>query len=988
MGFREPERVFEILNKLAEPGERPPLPAKFFKELVDSPNPDMALGNFERLVRSVVSVASFYRALDVDPRACHVLMRLLGGSQFLSDILVRDPGYFYWLTESSNRLEANPSQEELLAEFETGVSTFKSTQAKRNALRRLHRRELLRLGAEDLVDDSPIEKVAEGLSDLADVCLLTVLRIVSHDVEAEYGRPGRRDGSAAEFLIVALGKLGGRELNFSSDIDLMFVYSEEGETQGGSNGSVSNQEFFSGLSERLIDALTGSSEEGFLYRVDLRLRPDGKSGALAMPLSGYESYYARRGELWERQMLIKARACAGSMALGDRFIQMVRPFVYPGYFEVSPVKEIHRIKVSIEERIGRRGEGETHLKLRPGGIRDVEFIIQCLQLLVGRIHTDARSPNTVRAIKQLQRVSALSEAEAAGLREGYLFFRRLEHRMQMMKGQSDYILPQLEHEQFPLARCLGFRKTSMYRANLSQHLETVRFVYRSIFPEEETGEGRSLGVLCDLDAGDEEALKFLHGLGFTRTEEAHRNLIFLAYGHVPRIRGTRARESFIELAPSLMIALKDAPDPDQALANLERVIAAYGAGDTVFRMLSIHGGAKNLLLSLCINSPFLVGLMVRHPGLLDWIVSPDVLYEDRTAKEMKVELETVVARVEQAGDVAVGMNAFQNRELLRIGTRDVVGLADTFETCDALTRLAEVVLEVATSYAASRCADQHGNPRDQNGDEVRWVVLGSGKLGRRELNSGSNLDLRMVYESEGRTDGPDPVNTAEFFENLARDTIQILERGTPNGTLYAVDSGYEATPFSELEQSILCEGTMERRLDFGSARPVIGKEGFAQMLVDRVSDFVVGEGLSRADIDALLTLRGDDGGEENHPGIRNAQAGLADIELLTRALQMKAGINAHSNTIEALKQLGEMEDLGQETGKVLRSAFSFLLSVEKLVRRQDKNDLARLPGDEHVLTAVSRGMGFKDSISFVGALEGHLANTRNLLGEVLSIADG
>jgi glutamate-ammonia-ligase adenylyltransferase len=498
MGFRDPERAIEILNKLAEPGERPPLPADLFRELVESPDPDMALSNFERLVMAAVSAASFFHTLETDPRACHVLIHILGGSQFLSDILVRDPQYFYWLTETSDRLVDVPGRVDLLAEFEAGIARFGSTRARLNALRRFNRKELLRLGAGDLVGERPIEDVAQGLSDLADVCLQTLLNVLTTEMEANHGSPKNQDGNPAEFIIVALGKLGGRELNFSSDIDLMFVYSKEGETDGG-EGRVSNQEFYTTLSERLIHAVSESTEEGFLYKVDLRQRPDGSSGALTMPMSGYESYYARRGELWERQMLIKARICAGSAKVGSRFLHRLRPFIYPGYFEVSPVKEIHRIKLSIEDRIGEKGTRDTHLKLRSGGIRDVEFIVQCLQMLVGRVHTEARSANTLEAIGQLQRASALSEAEATGIREAYLFFRRVEHRMQMMHGQSDYILPQSEEDQRSLARSLGFRKASVYRANLSQHLDTVRYVYRGVFSEEETGEGRSL-VLCPINS--------------------------------------------------------------------------------------------------------------------------------------------------------------------------------------------------------------------------------------------------------------------------------------------------------------------------------------------------------------------------------------------------------------------------------------------------------------------------------------------------------
>ena len=235
---------------------------------------------------------------------------------------------------------------------------------------------------------------------------------------------------------------------------------------------------------------------------------------------------------------------------------------------------------------------------------------------------------------------------------------------------------------------------------------------------------------------------------------------------MPRIRSTRARESFIGLGPSFIKLLQESPDPDRTLASLERLVAAYGAGDMIFCMLSIHEGARDLLLSLCATSQFLVSLMVRNPGLLDWVVSSDVLYKDHSIQEMKVELETVVDRVVSTERITTSMNAFKNRELLRIGTRDVAGLAGTFDTFNALTKLAETVLDVVVRAVYTNFSSKNGVPQNEDGGEVRFAVFGSGKLGRRELNFGSYLDLVLVYESDGQTDGVAPANNSEFLEDF------------------------------------------------------------------------------------------------------------------------------------------------------------------------------------------------------------------------------
>ena len=578
-GFRDVERVLHNLEELAGSEADGQLPDDFFQALVDAPDPDMALNNFVRIVQA--GRASFLHTLNEYPELWRMLLCVLGGSPFMADMLVRDPDILDWLIDAPDRIAQSCEKEQLLVAFDRAVEAVDTREDKLNTIRRSARRELLRIGVGDLAGGRAIQYVAADLSILADVCLQKLIDILLPDLQARYGMPRNADGQSVEFAIFGLGKLGGMELNFSSDIDLMFVYSAEGNTDGAR--SVTNQEFFTRLCEQIVRAATEVTPEGFLYRMDMRLRPDGAAGALVMPLAGYEGYYMRRGELWERQMLIKSRCCAGSEHLGQRFLNMVKPFVFPRYFDTSPATEINRIKARIEDQIGSKGQRETHLKLRSGGIRDIEFIVQCLQLLVGRIHENARSDNTLEAIRQLQRVSALSGKEADQLRDAYVFFRRLEHRLQMMHNRSDYSLPEGEDEQRILARTMDMESAESYRKILDVHLKAVQEVYAQVFTEAHESEGRSIGALVNMEIGDAEASGLLEEIGFDRPGEAHRNLIYLAFGHVPRIRGTRARQSFTELAPALMQALQESADPDQGLSNLESLVSAYGAGDMFFR---------------------------------------------------------------------------------------------------------------------------------------------------------------------------------------------------------------------------------------------------------------------------------------------------------------------------------------------------------------------------------------------------------------------
>ncbi len=1004
-GFRDVERVLHNLEELAGLEINGQFSDDFFQALIDAPDPDMALNNFARIAQA--GRASFLHTLKEHPELCRMLLYVLGGSPFMADMLVRDPDIFDWLSDAPDHFEQSCDKEQLLASFERAVEAVDTREDKLNAIRRSARRELLHIGVGDLTGGRAIQYVAADLSILADVCLQKLIDILLPDLQARYGMPRNADGQSVEFAIFGLGKLGGMELNFSSDIDLMFVYSAEGNTDGAK--PVTNQEFFTRLCEQIVRAATEVTPEGFLYRMDMRLRPDGAAGALVMPLAGYEGYYMRRGELWERQMLIKARCCAGSERLGQRFLKMVQPFVYPRYFDTSPTTEINRIKVRIEDQIGSKGQRETHLKLRSGGIRDIEFIVQCLQLLVGRIHENARSDNTLEAIRQLQRVSALSGKEADQLKAAYIFFRRLEHRLQMMHNRSDYALPEGVDEQGILARAMNMGSAEAYRKTLDVHLKAVQEVYAHVFTEARESEGRSIGALVNMEIGDAEASGLLEEIGFDRPGEAHRNLIYLAFGHVPRIRGTRARQSFTELAPALMQALQESADPDQGLSNLESLVSAYGAGDMFFRILASNQGFRELMLSLCVGSQFLVQVIRRNPGLLDWLVRPEVLYLDPEAEVLHLSpgvdalQEQFRAEIERYGDtpeLAGGMNAVKNRELLRFGTRDLVGLTDTFETFEALTMLADGVLQAVYEVVYARLIEKRGVPRNRSGEEVGFVVLGLGKMGGGELSFGSDLDIVFVYGEDGETDGARPPGNLQFFIDLAQQMIAVLEQNTPQGKLYPVDprlrpegaSGLLALSLESYSRYLETRASTWERMALSRSRVVAGDAVLGEKLLNLFEPFVVGSGFSDEEVATMLDIRKKmerkDGQKSRKVvSIKTDAGGIVDIEFIAQILQLKFAKDhpelRSANTLEALRRLVEGGFLGAEDAQRLQQAFVFLRTVEKVIRRQDEQARTHLPTEDRALTAVARAMGFDTAEVFEDVLKNDMAQTREIFERVV-----
>ena len=1006
-GFRDAERALQNLEGLVDPSVYGQLPDGFLQALTDAPDPDLALNNFDRVARAIGRREAFARQLNATPELCRMLVYVLGGSSFMTDVLVRDSETFFWLTDSPHRIAESSDKKQLRASFDRAIEAADTREDKLNAIRRAARRELLRIGIGDLAGNRAIQYVAADLSILADVCLQKLIDILLPDLQARYGVPRDVKGQPADFAIIGLGKLGGMELNFSSDIDLMFVYSAGGNTDGAK--STTNQEFFTRLCEQIVRAATDVTQEGFLYRMDMRLRPDGAAGALVMPLSGYESYYMLRGELWERQMLIKARCCAGSSRLGERFLDMVKPFVYPRHFDMSPAAEINRIKGRIEEGIGRKGQRDTHLKLRSGGIRDVEFIAQCLQLLVGRVHENARSDNTLEALRQLQGVSALSDGEADKLRNAYIFFRRLEHRLQMMHNRSDYSLPETEDEQRVMARAMDVASAQAYRNILDAHLKAVQEVYAEVFAEARESEGRSIGALVNMEVGDAEAIGLLEEIGFARPTEAHRNLIYLAYGHVPRLMGTQARQSFAELAPALMRALQDSPDPDQGLSNLESLVSAYGAGDMFFRILTVHDGFRKLVLSLCVGSQFLVQVITRNPGLLDWLVRPEVLYFDSEAEilhlspgadALREQLRVQIDRYGDTPELVGALNGVKNRELLRFGTRNLVDLTDTFETFEALTMLADAVAQVVYEVVYARLVEKRGVPRNKQGDEVGFVVLGLGKMGGGELSFGSDLDIVFVYGEDGETDGARAQGNLQFFIDLAQQMIAMLGQNTPQGKLYTVDArlrpeGSGALLALSLEaygKYLDTRASTWERLALSRSRIVAGDAALGEKLLNLFEPFVVGTGFSDAEVAAMLAIRKKmerkDGPKSGKTlSIKTDPGGIVDIEFIAQILQLRFAKDhpalRSANTLDALWRLVGAGFLAAEDARDLQQAFVFLRTVEKVIRRQDEQARTRLPTEDRALTALARAMGFETAETFGDALKKEMTQTRAIFERVV-----
>ncbi|OYV87917.1 MAG: hypothetical protein B7Z63_01670, partial [Ignavibacteriae bacterium 37-53-5] len=444
-------------------------PAEFTDRLEQStgvlPDQFMTLNNFERFLAATPNSASVLSDLSRDAKLFSDFLKIISTSQYLTDILVRHSSYFRFLFSPAG-IESPVRPDFLLNELSNQVSIYREASHKNDFVRRIYKREILRIGGRDICGRDNLEATTLQISQLAECMLRISFSIAAEEVKAKRGQ------LLAPVSCIALGKFGGNELNYSSDIDLMFLYSE-----GKGQGDLEASEEANYFASELMKHLTAESAEGHLYRVDLRLRPDGTSGAAAQSLDGMIAYYESRGELWERQMLIKARHVAGDEALSNTFLNHLRPFIYPRTWLENPIDEIPRMKIRIETA----NPNEYNIKIRRGGIRDIEFVVQALQLLNGGANPEIQTGNTLRAIKLLAKNGILNKREAALLSNAYKFYRLVEHRLQLFSNMQTHTLPSDMIEFRNLSKRCGYKNERKFRNELFGYFDEVSELFNNVF---------------------------------------------------------------------------------------------------------------------------------------------------------------------------------------------------------------------------------------------------------------------------------------------------------------------------------------------------------------------------------------------------------------------------------------------------------------------------------------------------------------------------
>jgi [glutamine synthetase] adenylyltransferase / [glutamine synthetase]-adenylyl-L-tyrosine phosphorylase len=980
LGVRDAERAFRDLRDLAGRGLPLHLVARLAGQLDSAlprcPDPGMALTNLERFVAASPAPEAALEGLATNPRSTEIAVQLFSTSQFFSELMIRDPALLDWLRAGADRRD----RETLIGDLWADLTESPTEEARRLALRRFRLREILRIGYNDIVRDLPLELITLDLSHLADACVEVAYRLARRNAEGRHGVPSGSDGRAARFAVLALGKLGGEELNYSSDIDLIFLYDVEGTTDGPK--PLSNAEFFARVGGEVVRFLSDHTSLGLAYRVDMRLRPEGDQGPLARSLPSTLGYYQTSGRTWERQALIKCRAIAGDLDLGRDFLQAITPFVYRRYLSAAEIGEIKAMKRRIEQRTVSAGTAGVEVKTGHGGIRDVEFVVQFLQLLHGGEYPGVRHANTLVALSKLEGVGCLTAEERGIMVDTYRFLRRVEHRLQTMFDRQTHEMPRSWEEQRTLAIRLGYPPANSWEdrtgpaqrflADYRDKTEKNRAILNHLLHDAFADGGSPFDPVVDLVLDPSPSLELIEAaLGpypFRDKATAYHNLMALAREDSPFLSQARCRHFLAGIAPRLLQAVGNAPDPDMALTNLEKVSASLGAKAMLWELFNFNPPTLRLYVELCSTSQFLSEILINNPGMVDDLMDSLVVDRSLPAEAIKGELAELCRG---ADDLALILLSFRNKEWIRIGTRDILRREPIRDVTRELADVADAVVGQVANDRWKRRAEKFGLPRRQSdGKRARWAIVALGKLGGRELNYHSDLDLIFVYESGGMTSGgPESVPNDQFFADVARRSLKALGGASEAGRLYSVDarlrpygsSGPIAMPLDSLVEYFRGPAQVWERLALTRARVIHARGSFGRQVEAALRSALlvpIDPATLAREVVAMRRKLEESRGPND---LKRGFGGLADIEFLVQYLQLRHADRpevARTNLWEALDALLAARLLAPDAHRDLKEAYDFVRTVEGRLRIVHNRAVVDWPGRLDEMTRLARRLNY------------------------------
>jgi glutamate-ammonia-ligase adenylyltransferase len=850
--------------------------------------------------------------LEQFPLGEAALLHLISVSSVCAARLVRHPEILLWLAreEISNAPRGRPAMLVDLQRAGEGSAFAGNFQA----LRFWKGREMTRVALREVAAAAPLEETTLELSQLAEICLREVYTYWDCELRS------RRGGPDTPFAILGLGKLGGHELNHSSDIDVIFVYGEEGQI----SPNLTYHEWFNQLGAKIIETFAAHDPAGALFRIDLRLRPEGTAGPLARSIDSMENYYAGFGETWERLALIKARGIAGSRELAYEFLRQHQPFIFPKSPTRDVLEEIGSIKRRIERDIVGHENIGRDVKLGAGGIREIEFVVQALQLIHGARHAFLQETSTLKVLPVLADLELLPHEEARVLEAAYRFLRNVEHRLQIEAEQQTHTIPENSEALHRLSGSLGFSSPKEFNAALREHMQQVRKIFRRVISE---------------PTGPVDAEESLHI--FRDQKTAAKSLADLAKAPGGFHVAPRTRQVLRNLRPLLFRWLERAADPDMALNQFIRFVEAYGLRSMLFELLVVNPKLLELLVKTLDSSRHAGDLLIRRPQLLEEITRPGML-------DREVDLALYLKRLEALEITAESLDllrAYRQTQLLRIFLRDILGLAKLPSILAEHSALAEACLVFVNRL---------------RGSESDLTIVALGKFGGGEIGYGADLDVIFVGEDT----------------RAAQHLMVAMAQPTAEGSIWTLDARLRP----DGEKGILCcsltayETYYQTRAQLWEAQALTRARAIAGPLQNEFMDLaqrVWRAAGQRPDlflqIDAMLQrIRRDRSSTSEELDFKTGMGGIIEAEFLVQALQMRTGI-WNPQMMGALEQLAEAGVMAKSDADMLRTHYEYLRAIGSILRRWENKSISILPADKTAQEKLAARAGAKDLDSFAQA---------------------
>lgn len=1016
LGFSDPKRVIANGNRITELSENFDITA-IINDCANSPMEDEALNYLERILSSLDGelIVKFSK----ETKALKKLITLCGSSPYLSEILIKnsltttsgesyiEELFFGGLLEIKKDVQAFVKDLKILIEKLEKADELNETTVM-NILRRYKNIEYVRIGMRDLLKTASMEEITEEISDIAEASIEVALKFILQDLKKSFGAPLIQDpvteeltNQEAGFTVLAMGKFGGRELNFSSDIDIVYLYETSlGESEGVENkpnSKINLHNYFTKVGNMLTKIIGANTADGMVFRVDLDLRPEGHTGNVVNSLRAMETYYEAWGRSWERAAMIKVRAVGGDAKLGKDFLDMITPFSFRKYLDYTNIEEIRVMKEQIDISLKQKKGSAVDIKLGRGGIREIEFFCQANQLVRGGKNKNLRTKKTLDTLKALYKDNVISKNAADTLTDCYIYLRNLEHRIQIVQGRQSQTIPAKKEELIRLAKMTGIKSKGngddidcLFWEEYKKYTDKVYAIYETLFysGKEELKEStdKSYEAFVNKNATAQDFEKLLKEKNIGEVENLAKDLILLRDGS-PNLRlSHKALSSREDLLPVIIQKTLESASPQKAIKHIERFFTATGNRINIYSMLKENLDLLNILIVILSESTYLANVLISSPQNIDTLLSSEKGKQSKTLQELKEELDILVKNCGDNYEEILGaVRNFKNEEFFRIGISDLSMVNDFTKTSLEISNVADTLLDKAIHIAEKELEKTFGDPPSKD-----FFILALGKYGSSELTYGSDLDIVFVFDApiDAVTNGQKPVTPLQYFTRLAQKIINLLSTNTKEGIAFKVDAELRPSgssgPLVTTRNSLIGyqkdKAQFWERQSMTRLRVCAGNTAFGEEVKKELLDIIFSKTVTDDDLKEVLRLRqrmveeiAKEKPNDNETfDLKTGTGAMTDIEFVIQVLTLKTGLNEEKPyspyTMESLKNLEENNMLSKEDAVILKDSFDFYKKLLSRLRIEHDKPEGKIFCDSPELKSLALVSGSTSTDEFLKKL--------------------